>query len=178
MKFKILFTLFIIISFVSFAQKTVQEDNSIKGQFDEIYRTSTTFKPLGTGKKYKVINLINYNDLKSNVLDSLKSSKHLISEKEDLLQSERENIQNINASLNKTKVKLEAAEIQSRVMQNQVETQLLPVAEETDRIAAIAKTLPADEFQQALAMAELSLKQQELDTKENIVKLQMGNKNG
>ena len=76
------------------------------------------------------------------------------------------------------KIKLEAAEIQSRVMQNQVETQLLPVAEETDRIAAIAKTLPADEFQQALAMAELSLKQQELDTKENIVKLQMGNKNG
>ena len=76
------------------------------------------------------------------------------------------------------KVKLEAAEIQSRVMQNQVETQLLPVAEETDRIAAIAKTLPADEFQQALAMAELSLKQQELDTKEQIVKLQMGNKNG
>ena len=76
------------------------------------------------------------------------------------------------------KMKLEAAEIQSRVMQNQVETQLLPVAEETDRIAAIAKTLPADEFQQALAMAELSLKQQELDTKEQIVKLQMGNKNG
>ena len=75
------------------------------------------------------------------------------------------------------KMKLEAAEIQSRVMQNQVETQLLPVAEETDRIAAIAKTLPADEFEQALAMAELSLKQQELDTKENIVKLQMGNNN-
>ena len=82
------------------------------------------------------------------------------------------------AKVNLEKMKLEAAEIQSRVMQNQVETQLLPVAEETDRIAAIAKTLPADEFQQALAMAELSLKQQELDTKENIVKLQMGNKNG
>ena len=82
------------------------------------------------------------------------------------------------AKVNLEKMKLEAAEIQSRVMQNQVETQLLPVAEETDRIAAIAKTLPADEFQQALAMAELSLKQQELDTKESIVKLQMGNKNG
>ena len=82
------------------------------------------------------------------------------------------------AKVNLEKMKLEAAEIQSRVMQNQVETQLLPVAEETDRIAAIAKTLPADEFQQALAMAELSLKQQELDTKEQIVKLQMGNKNG
>ena len=82
------------------------------------------------------------------------------------------------AKVNLEKMKLEAAEIQSRVMQNQVETQLLPLAEETDRIAAIAKTLPADEFQQALAMAELSLKQQELDTKENIVKLQMGNKNG
>tara|TARA_B110000305_G_C19450965_1_gene647924 strand:- start:376 stop:2349 length:1974 start_codon:yes stop_codon:yes gene_type:complete len=82
------------------------------------------------------------------------------------------------AKVNLEKMKLEAAEIQSRVMQNQVETQLLPVAEETDRIAAIAKTLPADEFQQALSMAELSLKQQELDTKENIVKLQMGNKNG
>ena len=109
MKFKILFTLFITISFVSFAQEAVQEDNSIKGQFDEIYRTSTTFKPLGTGKKYKVINLINYQHLKSNVLDSLKNSKKLISEKEDLLKLERENIQNINASLNKTKVELEAA---------------------------------------------------------------------
>jgi len=109
MKFKILFTLFITFSFVSFAQEAVQEDNSIKGQFDKIYRTSTTFKPLGTGKKYKVINLINYQQLKSNVLDSLKSSRKLISEKEDLLKLERENIQNINASLNKTKVELEAA---------------------------------------------------------------------
>jgi len=109
MKFKILFTLFITFSFVSFAQEAVEEDNSIKGQFDKIYRTSTTFKPLGTGKKYKVINLINYQQLKSNVLDSLKSSRKLIYKKEDLLKLERENIQNINASLNKTKVELEAA---------------------------------------------------------------------
>ena len=75
-------------------------------------------------------------------------------------------------------IQLQNQEIQSRIQQNQVETQLLPISEETDRISAIAKTLPADEFQQAMELAELSLKQQELKVKENIVELQMRKPNG
>ncbi len=82
------------------------------------------------------------------------------------------------AKANLQQIQLQNQEIQSRIQQNQVETQLLPVSEETDRISAIAKTLPADEFQQAIEMAELSLKQQELKVKENIVELQMRKPNG
>jgi uncharacterized protein HemX len=103
MKSKILFILFFITSFSSFSQEVIEEDYSIKSQFDKIYRTSTTYQI------YKVIGKEKYQKLKSNVLDSLKNSKKLISEKENLLKSERENIQRLNTSLNKTKVDLEAA---------------------------------------------------------------------
>ena len=82
------------------------------------------------------------------------------------------------AKANLQQIQLQNQEIQSRIQQNQVETQLLPISEETDRISAIAKTLPADEFQQAMELAELSLKQQELKVKENIVELQMRKPNG
>lgn len=82
------------------------------------------------------------------------------------------------AKANLQQIQLQNAEIQSRIQQNSVETQLLPVAEETDRIEAIAKTLPPDEFAQAVKMAELSLKQQELKVKEDIVEMQMRRPNG
>jgi len=67
-------------------------------------------------------------------------------------------------------------EILSRIQQNQVETQLLPIEEETKRIAAMAKSMPASDFEQIVKYAELELKEKELDTKEDIVKLQMSNK--
>ena len=45
-----LLTLLITINTLSiFSQKEIKEDNSIKGQFDKIYRTSTTYQV------YKVI---------------------------------------------------------------------------------------------------------------------------
>jgi len=103
MKSKILFILFFITSFSSFSQEVIEEDYSIKSQFDKIYRTSTTYQI------YKVIGKEKYQKLKSNVLDSLKNSKRLISEKESLLKSEKESIQKLNTSLNKTKVDLETA---------------------------------------------------------------------
>ncbi len=109
MKLKTLFILFLITSFSAFSQEEIKEDNSIEGQFDKIYRTSTTFRPPGTGKKYKVIDLVKYQSLKTNILDSIKNSKKIISEKENLLISERSNLQKVNAALNKTKVELDAA---------------------------------------------------------------------
>jgi hypothetical protein len=108
MKFKLII-LFTFISLVSFSQETEQEDKTIEGQFDKIFRTSTTYKPLGTPKKYKVIDLNKYQILKSNVLDSLKKSEKLISEKEDLLKSERENIKKLNTALSSTKLDLATA---------------------------------------------------------------------
>ncbi len=103
MKFKILFILFIFGSFSSYSQGAQEEDYSIKGQFDKIYRISTTYQ------LYKVIDKKKYQKLKSNVLDSLENSKRLISEKEILLNSERKNIQNLKTSFIKTKLDLEVA---------------------------------------------------------------------
>ncbi|SDS28027.1 hypothetical protein SAMN05216503_2552 [Polaribacter sp. KT25b] len=103
MRSKLLLFLFLTISFIAFAQETTEEDNSIKGQFDKIYRISTTYQT------YKVIDRDKYQNLKSNVLDSLKSSKELISEKENLLKTERDNVEQLNASLKKTKLELDNA---------------------------------------------------------------------
>ena len=90
MKSKILLILFLAISLSNFSQETpqepetIEEDNSLEGQFDKIYRISTTYQV------YKVIGKDKYLELKKNVLDSLKDAKSLISEKESLLKAERD----------------------------------------------------------------------------------------
>lgn len=97
-----LLTLLITINTLSiFSQKEIKEDNSIKGQFDKIYRTSTTYQV------YKVISKEKYKTLKANVLDSLRKSEKTISKKENLLKSERNNIEKLNTDLEKTKEELE-----------------------------------------------------------------------
>ena len=65
-------------------------------------------------------------------------------------------------------IKAQTAEIISRVQQNNVETQLLPIEEETKRIAALAKSVGLDEFERLVKYAELELKEKELDVKEKI----------
>jgi hypothetical protein len=101
MKSKLFLFLFFITSFIAFTQETIKEDSSIKGQFDRIYRISTAYQT------YKVIDKDEYEKLKSNVLDSLKNAKKLISEKENLLKTGREYIEELNLSLDKTKLDLE-----------------------------------------------------------------------
>lgn len=107
MKSKILFTFFLSFSLFSFSQEAtpevIQEDNSIEGQFDKIYRISTTYQV------YKVISKDKYQTLKSNVLDSLKEARDLISEKENLLKSERDNIKKTKDILSKTQLDLEVS---------------------------------------------------------------------
>ena len=78
-----------------------------------------------------------------------------------------------------SKSKAETAEIVSRIEQNGVETQLLPIEEETKRIAALATAAPKDktEFDKLVEYAKLEFKRKELDTKEDIVKLQMSKNN-
>jgi hypothetical protein len=73
------------------------------------------------------------------------------------------------------KIKAETAEIVSRIQQNNVETQLLPIEEETKRITAIASAQPKDktEFDKIVDYAKLELKEKELNAKEDIVRLQM-----
>ena len=70
-------------------------------------------------------------------------------------------------------LKAQTAEIVSRIQQNQVETQLLPIEEETRRMSAMAKNMPLDEFKQLIEVAKLELKEKEISSREDIVKLQM-----
>jgi hypothetical protein len=94
----------ILLSSVSFAQETIIENtNSIENQFDEIYRKSTTYQI------YKVISKDSYQRLKLNILDSIKSSKKIISEKESLLLAERRSIKETKTLLAKTKLELDTA---------------------------------------------------------------------
>ena len=109
MKFKTLLFFVLLTSFSFFAQQTTpdtpQEDTSLKGQFDKIYRISTTYQV------YKVIDKEKFLKLKKNVLDSLQDAKELILEKENLLQTERENIKKTKAILAKTQADLEASNL-------------------------------------------------------------------
>ncbi len=109
MKFILILLVSISFSISSQELEQSQEDTSINGQFDKIYRTSTTYKPAGTNKKYKVINLLNYQQLKANVLDSLKKLEKEISKQESLLNSEREQTQKTNQLLTKTQSDLVAS---------------------------------------------------------------------
>ena len=70
-------------------------------------------------------------------------------------------------------LKAQTAEIVSRIQQNQVETQLLPIEEETRRMSVMAKNMPLDEFRQLIEVAKLELKEKEISSREDIVKLQM-----
>lgn len=97
-------TLFILsITFSTFSQETTIEDTTLKGQFDKIYRTSTNYQV------YKVISREKYLKLKQNVLDSLKKTKMLIIEKENLLSQEKESVKKTQEILSKTKLDLDLA---------------------------------------------------------------------
>lgn len=99
----LLITLLLFTATFSFSQEPTEETNSIENQFDKIYRVSTTYQ------SYKVISKDSYQSLKSNVLDSLKSSKMIISKKDILLNAEKENIEKNKTLLSKTQLDLEAA---------------------------------------------------------------------
>jgi len=65
-------------------------------------------------------------------------------------------------------IQAQTAEIMSRVEQNAIETQLLPLDSETKRMAVIAKGIESDtdkEFKQTAKVAELVLKEREIENK-------------
>jgi hypothetical protein len=74
-------------------------------------------------------------------------------------------------------IQAQTAEIVSRVQQNQVETQLLPEDSETKRLEALLKNIGPDaetkDFERRAKLADLALKQREIETKEDIVEMQM-----
>ena len=113
------------------------------------------------------------------ILSLLKQSQEPNPEAQQMQQAQQQiAIQSAAAQLQI--LQLEAAEIKSRVDQNAVETQLLPIEEETRRIAALAKHAEPSEFEKLIEVSKLALKESELQAKqreiasnERITELQM-----
>lgn len=98
-----LVTIFLLLQLVCFSQENKSEENNLKGQFDKIYRTSTTYQT------YKVIKIDKYIQLKENVLDSIKEINKETSEKDLLLKTERKNVNRLNIELNNIKEDLKGS---------------------------------------------------------------------
>jgi uncharacterized protein HemX len=103
MKSFFLVLLIITSNFSIVAQQKVTEENTLENQFDKIYRVSTSYQT------YKVINKLEYQKLKNNVIDSINNIKELLSEKESLLKSKDENIKRLNTKIKKTQLNLDAS---------------------------------------------------------------------
>ena len=102
-------TLFLTLtSIFTFSQQTIENTNSLEGQFDEVYKKSSNYKT------YKVISKERFERLKLNVLDSLMSSKRIISKKNNLLTKCRNKIKETNRLLTNTKIELESALIEEK----------------------------------------------------------------
>lgn len=102
MKLYILIFTAILLTTTSFAQETVVSDISINGQFETILRISTNYKG------YKVINKEKFLQLKQNVLDSIKTSQNLVTQKNRLLKADKQIIKRTQDLLNKTQLELSA----------------------------------------------------------------------
>ncbi len=89
--------LILFISLVSFSQENPKEVNTINNQFDEIYRISSSYQ------SYKVISKDRFQRLKQNVLDSIKTSKKIIIQKENSLKIEKKNTEETKLIFDKTK---------------------------------------------------------------------------
>lgn len=101
MKLSSITFLLLLLTQVTFSQQdSIPESNSLENQFDKIYRTSTTYQT------YKVIGRDRFLELKKNVLDSLRKATSEISEKQQLLIAERNNVKELNAELDKTREEL------------------------------------------------------------------------
>ena len=106
------------------------------------------------------------------IIEQLQRANQPNPEQQQLEQAAQQ-LQMATAQAQLEQVQAMTAEIVSRIQQNQVETQLLPIEEETRRMSVMAKNMPLDEFKQLIEVAKLELKEKEISSREDIVKLQM-----
>ena len=106
------------------------------------------------------------------IIETLRQSANNPEQQQKEQQQEQMQIATVMAALEK--IKAETAEIMSRIEQNKVETQLLPIGEETKRMAVAAQSVGKSEFDKVVEFAKLELKEQEINNKLDIVSAQMG----
>jgi hypothetical protein len=103
MKLYLLAIATILLTTSSFAQETAVEDTSISEQFETILRISTNYQ------EYKVINKAKILQLRQNILDSIETTKNLVSKKDALLKAEKRKIKSTQNTLNQIQLDLSAA---------------------------------------------------------------------
>ena len=105
-KMKLFFTSILLILNVqiNFSQENdTIEPKTIEGQFDKIFKVSTTFQ------NYKIVGKDEFLSLKKNVLDSVKKFRKAFLNIENLLKNERENIAYLNETLTQKTLELDNA---------------------------------------------------------------------
>jgi hypothetical protein len=105
-KMKLFFTSILLILNVqiNFSQENdTIEPKTIEGQFDKIFKVSTTFQ------NYKIVGKDEFLSLKKNVLDSVKKFRKAFVNIENLLKNERENIAYLNETLTQKTLELDNA---------------------------------------------------------------------
>ncbi|WP_445758024.1 hypothetical protein [Polaribacter sp.] len=89
---------------INFSQENdTIEPKTIEGQFDKIFKVSTTFQ------NYKIVGKDEFLSLKKNVLDSVKKFRKAFLNIENLLKNERENIAYLNETLTQKTLELDNA---------------------------------------------------------------------
>jgi hypothetical protein len=103
MKLYLLAIATILLTTISFAQETAAKNTSISEQFETILRISTSYQ------EYKVINKVKILQLRQNVLDSIETTKNLVSQKDLLLKAEKQKNKSTQNTLHQTQLDLSAA---------------------------------------------------------------------
>ena len=103
MKLYLLAIATILLTTISFAQETAAKNTSISEQFETILRISTSYQ------EYKVINKVKILQLRQNVLDSIETTKNLVSQKDLLLKAEKQKNKSTQNTLHQTQLDLKAA---------------------------------------------------------------------
>ena len=85
----------IVVPFITFAQTETTEEGSldsgtIDSQFEYIYSVSNNFQ------EYKVVKRTNLDQLKSNILDSMRTMRTEVGDLKGLIVSEKDSIKNLN----------------------------------------------------------------------------------
>jgi len=100
---------FVLFCVALFAQqpKTGDSNTSLSSQFDDLARRSTSYG------KYKSINMISYESIKQNVLDTLNAQKKSIIEKEISIENNNYTIEKLEKEVKKISTSLKEAKLKN-----------------------------------------------------------------
>lgn len=143
-------------------------------QLVQLLQTMDSNSPLYAGLIQSIIEHLNLSN-KEELLGIIKQANEPNPEEQQLAK-QQEMLQLEVSKAQLAKLQAEIGEVNSRTEQNQVETKMLPLEEESRRISALSWSKDVDEagadFDKQMRLAELELKRKDLQIKEENTKVQ------